>query len=209
MTFFDSMCAIDWAIVKDITVALAAIFSASVAWLGINAWKRQLTGKAAFDAAYELMKEAYKWKNLLMLARHPLVTPQEQPKGYDPLSKDPSKVNTAEMYNHVLSERWSRVSECLGNIESFSYSAKPLVGAEKIETAIKELGSCSGEWFAAADAYVHNLASGGLTFRDDPEFGKDMRATLWAKQDGSDKLSQKIKNALISLEEATKPYLKH
>lgn len=212
MSIFESACLVDWpkaaTVTKEIVIALAAIISAIVAVLGINAWRRQLSGKASFDTMQELMSEVYKWKKIMITVRSAQIFTSEMHADSDHLSKEDGVATRADMYSHVLTERWCRVNESLGRIEAASYRAMALIGFESLDSAVGELRGCSGEWLAAVDAYVADMRSGGDSFRKNPELGLSSVAALWNRQDTSNHLSKRINNAVSKMESITKPYLR-
>jgi len=59
-TTLTAMCTMDWSAffdaVKDIVLGLAAIVTATVAWLGLQSWRKELRGKADFDVARGLLR---------------------------------------------------------------------------------------------------------------------------------------------------------
>jgi hypothetical protein len=46
--------------ISDIIVAISAVAVAFFAYSGVNAWKKELAGKAAFEVAKRIMQSAYK-----------------------------------------------------------------------------------------------------------------------------------------------------
>ena len=56
------MFSIDWTLLKDILGSLSAIIVAIVAWRGFGTWRRELKGKAQFEAAIDILSLALQFE---------------------------------------------------------------------------------------------------------------------------------------------------
>jgi len=59
------------ALSKDILLGLSAVAVAAFAWIGLRAWRRELTGKAKFDNARSMMRLGSELKDAFDRARNP------------------------------------------------------------------------------------------------------------------------------------------
>ena len=58
-------------LISDIAIGTSAIFVAVMAFLGLQTWRKELTGKAKFDLAHDLMLTGFKLKAHSEDARNP------------------------------------------------------------------------------------------------------------------------------------------
>lgn len=116
------------AIGKDFVVALAAIVTAAVAVVGLRKWRKELRGKAHFDAARGLIRATYKLRDELRNSRAPLVRAAEFPQNYPP--QPPNHRAEAEAWAHVYSKRFTPVREALQEFDSQGLEAEALWGNE-------------------------------------------------------------------------------
>jgi hypothetical protein len=58
---------------KDVVVALAAAWAGIIGFLGLQAWRRELKGKAEFAKAKEVLKAVYRVREAFKQVRHPAI----------------------------------------------------------------------------------------------------------------------------------------
>ena len=111
----------DWvSIAKDITTALAAVVGATVATLGLNAWKKQLRGKTDYELARRLLRAVYKVRDFIPQVRSPMIFDGEKDEaiGEAKLSPEALKENYAAQSSYaVYRKRWSKLLEAVGDLD--------------------------------------------------------------------------------------------
>ncbi|QPB83539.1 hypothetical protein CWC22_011295 [Pseudoalteromonas rubra] len=71
-----------------------------------------------------------------------------------------------------------------------------------------EMKQCARNLQVSIDAFIHNKAEDGESFKNDREFGKSVQSDVWAANDDKNKLTIQISNAVQALEEEIRPHLK-
>jgi hypothetical protein len=192
---------------KDVALGLAALFTAGVAYFGVNKWQQELHGKAHFDTARGLIRATYKLRDELQMCRSPLYLREEFPSDYDALQKrTPEK--EAEAWVHLYRNRWAPVWGAIQEFDAQSLEAEAFWGSN-IRSKTDALRSCTYELSWAFDAVVADKRAGGEDFRADPGLGRKMRAKVAASGgDDENDLSQKIAQAIRGIEDEVRPHLR-
>ncbi len=96
---------------KDVLVGLAAIVTACVAIIGLNKWKRELEGKADFEAGRCLIQATYKLRDATSICRSPFMRGSEFPEGYTfGVRGAHSSEEHGQAYGHVYENRFNPIS---------------------------------------------------------------------------------------------------
>jgi hypothetical protein len=198
---------VDWiSVVKDLLVALAAATTATVAVLGLNKWSTELRGRTRFEVSRGLMLATYRLRDELHSCRSPFVRGEEFPPEY----KGPTKSTAEEerdAWAHVYRSRWKPVWEALQEYDSRALETETLWG-NSIRQKTDALRQCVVEMNVAIEAYLTDKYNRGEDFRSDPNFGKEMRAVLFASRSATDnKLSQRISAAIDAVEAEVRPHI--
>lgn len=195
-------------ILKDSVLAGAACATVTIAFLGLNTWNRQLRGHADFEAARSLAKALYSLRDEVQIARSALVRGDEFPPGYfeGPRSSKPPS-DEAEAWVHVYSERLKPVGEAVREFDTATLEAEALWG-QSVRDRARDLHGCLRTLRSGMEAVIENARSGGEDFKADREFGKQVRADISARSDGSDPLSQRIRVAIEAMETNIRPHLR-
>lgn len=192
-------------ILRDVVVSGAAIITASVACIGLSSWKRQLAGKAEFEASLGLAKAAYKLRDEIQGCRSPIVSGSEFPEGYSSIRAEPQQVTEAWMY--VYSNRWRLLQGALREFDAACLEAEALWG-EGIRDKSTVLVRCIGKLYGAIDAFINDKKSEGENFRHDREFGKGVMSLLHSSGlDAQDPLTQDIIAAVQGIDDFVRPHL--
>ena len=190
---------------KDTVLAIAGVTTGVVAVVGLTSWRRELHGKTEYEAARNLIRAAYKLREVFDDARQPLVTGGEFPAGY---VKGKNEDENARAWAHVFRARWEPIAKVLEDFDTVALEAEAL-WATPIRDSAKELRSVVRVLQVAMQAYIANEQSGGEDFRCDNNFGKQMRSEVFASRDSQDNpLSLRFRAALGSLETEVRPKLK-
>lgn len=197
-------------VIKDIIIGLSAIAVAWFAWLGLKTWRKELTGKARFETARNMMRAAFKLKGDFEWARNPLTRSFEWE---DRQKKSEESLEESEVLNnwHAKIQRLNSVVESLNKIIELGWEAKVLVDEaqeQTIDEAVKslkesyaDLSSATAEYF---DGRLQEVRSGELL--RDREFMKEMNHKIYHA--GEDEFSKKVNEAVEKLSSALKQYVK-
>ena len=193
---------------KEAVLAGAACATVTIAYFGLSTWNRQLRGQADFDVARSLARAMYKLRDEVEIARVALVRASEFPPGYfeGSRSSKPASVE-ADAWAHVFTERWKPVAEAARDFEAATLEAEALWGAQ-VRERTQVMHACLRTLRTSMEAVVDNARSGGEDFKSDRDFGKEMRANVSARGDGSDPLSQRIRTAIEGIEAVIRPHLR-
>jgi hypothetical protein len=195
-------------ILKDSLLAGAACATVVIAFFGLSTWNRQLLGQADFEAARSLARALYKLRDEVQFARLALVRGHEFPAGYfeGPRSTKPPS-DEAEAWVHVYAERLRPVGDAVREFDTATLEAEALWGQDVRDRA-RELHACLRTLRSGMEAVIDNARSGGDDFKSDREFGKQVRADISARSDGTDALSQRIRAAIEAMETIIRPHLR-
>src|SRR4051794_30797021 len=97
-------------VIKDCVTIIATVTGASVALIGLSAWKRQLRGKENYDLARRLLRAAYSARDAIAMIRSPLITGGEFDEALREVNKAPGTTipDTTDYvrYAAVYQHRW-------------------------------------------------------------------------------------------------------
>ncbi|MBM3358681.1 MAG: hypothetical protein FJY54_13270 [Betaproteobacteria bacterium] len=192
-------------VAKDIIVSVAAIVTASVAAYGINKWRRELSGKAHYDAAHGLLKATYKLRDAIAGARSPLILAGEFPSGYGGAMAKPSNDEEAQAYAYVYRNRWKPIWDALEIYDSAALEAEAVWG-DPVKSSTERFRRCLNTLQTSNDFHVDYVRSGGTNL--DRDFTKKVRADISASRGSDDPLSQEIRDSIAAIEAQVKPVLK-
>ncbi len=193
--------------IKDIALSGAAITTATVAILGLKSWSRELKGKAEFEVGRALILATYKLRDELKYARSPWISGYEFPEDYPRNSSDRTPDIEANAYAHIYAKRWKPVAEAIQGFETQALEGEALWGNPMREKT-NEMKQCVRNLQVSIDAFIHNKAADGESFKNDREFGKSIQSDVWAGNDDKNKLTIQITKAVQALEEGIRPHLK-
>jgi hypothetical protein len=194
-------------VIKDIALSGAAITTATVAILGLKSWSRELEGKAEFEVGRALILVTYKLRDQLKYARSPWISGHEFPVNYSANSKGTTPKKEADAYSYVYINRWKTVAEAIQSFETQALEGEALWG-KPMRDKTNEMKQCARNLQVSIEAFIHNKAEAGESFRLDHEFGKSIQSDVWAGNDKENKLTIQITNAVVALEEEIRPHLK-
>ena len=193
-------------IAKDFFLSAAAISTSLVAFFGLKSWQRELTGKAEFKTARNLIRATYKLRNRLKDFRSVVISPGEYPDGYDPLDHSNAAEDHARAWAHVFQARWQPVWSALQEFDASALEAEALWGS-MVRERTDRLGRCVSELHAATESILADKASGGEEFRADRDFAKEMRTKVFATHGNRNVMTTEIREAIAGIEEKIRPHL--
>jgi len=114
-------------------VTLAAAGGAIAAWYGLDAWRRQLAGRADYDAAVGLLRATYRMRNAIRRVRAPMMFASEEAHAL----KTQGIAATGDVGKDYLAgieaaytERWKAIGEAGADLDVAALEAEVLWGAQ-------------------------------------------------------------------------------
>jgi hypothetical protein len=160
------MCTVDWpkaiGVIRDLIVASAAIFTASVAYLGISKWKSEEQGKADFDLSRRALQAIFRFQSEFQRARSAFTGPSEFPEGYDP--NDHAPATQARAWSHVFQTRINKAYAALTDLDALRPEMDALWG-EGSHIDLDRFYSCYSTLMSSMQLYVRNESDSGRIFQ--------------------------------------------
>ncbi len=200
------MCPEIMSMIKDFSLAIAAITTATVAVFGLKNWSRELKGKANFEVGRALIRATYKLRDELRYARSPWTDAQEFPKDYPTNFNDRTSEIEATAWAYIFQNRWKPLAESMQEFESQALEAEALWG-NSIRLKTGELKQCVRNLQVSMESFVSDKANRGEDFQSDAQYAKSVKSDIWADRKDNE-LSNKISNAILEIEKEIRPHLK-
>ncbi|HED33139.1 MAG TPA: hypothetical protein ENJ08_02830 [Gammaproteobacteria bacterium] len=191
-------------IIKDISLSIASLTTAAVAYNGVGKWHRELKGKASFETARALIQATYKLRDAIEQCRSPYIHTREFPDDYHSLSTQTPE-QKGDAYAQVYGARWQRISETMLDFDAFSLESEALWGVS-IKEKTDMLRDCVIELHQAIDAYISNEYSNGSDFKD-TELSKHVNTRLSNHMQQENPFTAHINNAIKEIETEVRPHL--
>ena len=192
--------------ISDIAVAVAALATGGSAVYGVNRWRREIKGRAAFETARGLLRATYILRDQITSCRHPFISVSEFPNSFNK-NNNPIPTETADAYRHVYKNRWKPIAETISEFDVHDLEAQVLWGNDVKERTDK-LRECVQEIKDAIGLFIENVGSDGEYFQNDRNWEKSVKNTIYDAGKNNE-VSNKIKNAITGIEEKIRPHLKH
>jgi len=197
-------------IIKDIFLGLSAIAIAVLAWLGLKTWRRELTGKAKFETARNMMHIGYKLKADLEFVRNPFTYSYESA---DRTKQSEESDNESQVLDewHAKSKRLNPVTESLNKLIELQWESEILLDehdVQSIKEAVQSFRESYAELSSAISSYfdtTYKQARARQPYKDQ-EWLKELHHTIYSV--GEDDLSKKVDEATEKLSSALKQYVK-
>jgi len=195
---------------REVVLGISAVVVAGVAWVGLQTWKRELTGKAKFEAAQKMMRLTLKFQANLEGVRSPFL-------GYAEYANRAKHPEEPESVSHVVDEWYARtnrinaVFENLTQIIEVKWETEILLNessVQSIEEVVKSLRESYTDLASAIASYFEircdEVRTGDLY--QDQEWLKGLRETISSVQD--DDYKKKVDNAIDILSSTLKQYVR-
>lgn len=122
---------------KEIVVTAAAATGAIVAWIGLNAWKRQLSGKTEYDVALRFLRAVYRLRDSIALVRSPFMGVGEMAHALRETAgageTGGSEEQPADDIAAAYELRWKSIMEAMSDLQVVSQEAEVLWGRKPVE----------------------------------------------------------------------------
>ena len=197
-------------LVSDIVVGLCAIAVAIVAVFGLRTWRKELTGRAKFDVARNVMRLGFKFKDDFQAARNPFAWLGE----YDSRQQ---QENESKAESRVLNEWYARnrrlqpLIEDLQKLQEVGWEAEIVLGensSERVSEAIAVFRHSYAELSSAIYSYFETRRDEAVTgdMYHDQDWLKELKKEIYSAKD--DDFFKRIDEATNQLGSALKAYVK-
>jgi hypothetical protein len=194
-----------FSIIKDIALAAAACMTGYVAIVGLNAWQRELKGRANFDVARQLAKSVYVLRDQVSYCRSPFTAAQEFPKDYQGRLANHTSKEEGDAWAHVYANRWVSVDKSVQDFDTASLEAEALWGHE-VKVQCAELRGCVRALQVDIEMFIMDKYSGGQSFKN-VEFARKIESGIWDIKSDDNELTQRINKAIAGIEAFLRPHL--
>jgi|GEM_PF-1875345 len=133
--------------------ALAALFAAGCAFLGLKAWREQLKGSAEYTLAKDMLKAAYGVREAFIHVRNPFIRAYEYPENMRDPSGHLKDEFRAEGTGHVYEERFKVFSKAFRILEDKVLDAQVEWG-DDYTTVMPPLRQCRVELMLALQSHI-------------------------------------------------------
>lgn len=196
--------------IRDIAVALSAVAVAYFAWLGLQTWRKELTGKARFETARNMMRAGFELEANIARLRRVAMYAYEWADRIPQADETDSESQVLNQW-HAFTKRGNLVIDSLNKVIEAKWEAEILFDDTAIQTvrdvvksyreSYAELSSAVSEYF---DARLQEAKTGELL--KEQEWLKQLHHEI--HQTGEDKISQKVSKATEKLSSVAKQYVK-
>jgi hypothetical protein len=198
-------------IITNIILAVSAIVVAAAAIVGINTWRKELAGKAIFEAAKKMMGSAYKvvdsyqWTAGLMTSSVESIDRSRQS-----TESDAMKQVLDEWY--AKSKRFELLLKNYNDLSEANWEVRTILGSEAVKGIEEKLISIKAEIVNLSSAIFSYFDIGRReadysgTRRIDPEFVAKMHKIIYQSPDSEE--IKKMNSLLTDLEKELAPYLR-
>lgn len=197
-------------IISDIIVGVSAAIVAIVVFFGLRTWRKELTGKATFDIARNIMLLGIKLDADFQRVRHPIISSMEF---IDRQRKEDESKEESSLLNEWHA-RWTRLRplfENLQKLQELGWEAEVVMNEEsgkQVLEAIKIFKESYATLITAIEFYFeerHNEIVTGEKFSDQ-DYLREVRREIYPPRD--DKISKAIREANTMLASALTMYVK-
>jgi len=188
---------------KDVTLAVSAVVGLRFAWLGVDAWRRELAGRARFDVARKLLESIAEIRESVRSLRSPAILGNEFPESFNKLSI--SERTTRDHYEataYVYEQRWKPVFRAMKKFEAASIQAEALFVHEdiysktiEVRKEVNSLRFAVSHWLSTQKEPEH--------YSNSTDFIRQLEAKIY-NIDGEDDFSKSFTAALDGVRLAMK-----
>ena len=197
-------------LISNIVVGVSALGVAVIAFFGLRTWRKELTGKAKFALARDVMLLGFKLKAHFEDARNPFTYSTESAGRSWQESESPGVSQVLNEW-YARANRLKPLQENLIKIQEASWEAQILLredSSKSISEAVTVYRRSFGELSSAISSYFEERkqeAKTGIPFKDQ-DWLRELHKTIYART--GDDLSKQIEEATAKLESALQAYVK-
>jgi hypothetical protein len=197
-------------LISDIVVGVSALGVAIIAFFGLQTWRRELTGKAKFATARDVMLLGFKLRARFEWARN-LFTHSTESAGRSRQANEPPNVSQVLDEWYARASRLKPLQEDLIKIQEASWEAQILL-SEDSKKSVSEAVAVYRHNFAELSSAIYSYFDtrrheqvAGHPYKDQ-DWLQTLHKTIYGEPE--DNLSKQIKEATDKLESALKAYVK-
>ncbi|MEO8097881.1 MAG: hypothetical protein ABI811_09285 [Acidobacteriota bacterium] len=184
------------AMVKDGVTTACVLVGASVAYLGLQTWKRQLHGNTQFDLARRILKSAYSIREAMALVRSPVLSVGEQESA---LPVEASREHQRAIRLAACNVRWRVVVDARTEFNTVLLEAEVVFGKD-VRSACEGLLQCTKELFFAMEDMLG----------EGPDLGVEERRKardIGFESSAKPEFTKKIEASITVIESLVRPHL--
>jgi hypothetical protein len=137
--------------INKITETLFFLITASAAIYGLRTWRKELTGRASFDAAKNVVAGAYQVRDEIRNCQASFMTPDEWADRKPTADESPQQQQSAQIF-YALGRRYNRVHDVIVQWNPHVIEAEALFGKEARDL-LDRLKLCARKLSAAIEIY--------------------------------------------------------
>jgi hypothetical protein len=190
---------------KDILVGLSAVTATFFAYSGLNAWKKELKGKAEYQLAKEVLKSVYRVREAFKIVRNPSIFqyeyPEEMTGPFGHLESEHNHEGTA----HVYDVRWKEMAKASIELEEYHLEAQVEWGSE-FQDVIIELRHCQRKLLITIQKMLSQMKNPHIQIYSASEEEND---SILYSGGTSNEFTAQIENAINEFEKWLRPHIEH
>lgn len=187
---------------------MATVVLAVAAYLGVNAWRKQLHGHTDYQLARQIIKTVLQWRDRMQYGvRNPFMWPAEYA---DRPERNPDARGTdADDTAWAYQKRWNRAEEAYRELDVLLLEAEA-VWDDALADARKKLDKCRTDLMLALQDYLAGKrdrhAAGGVITASIEEYSRNQDMVFGGGKD--DPYQKELNAAVDAFKEWCKKYLK-
>lgn len=171
-------------------------FGVYFAFIGLDAWKKQLKGKDNYDLARRLLKNIYAVRESIRFVRNPLISTVEMETSLTKSGFKPEDYSDrTKMHNAVYSIRWNKIMEAKAELDTLLIEVEVLWGKDYLYV-FNQLNEKILKLYSTLTIF--------LNYEKDVPFDRNILYDIGEK----DLFNQEVNNVVKKIEEYVKPHLK-
>jgi hypothetical protein len=196
-------------VVQNVVLALCAIATVIIAYLGLTTWRKERKGKSEYAKAKEVLKAVYKVSEGFKIVRSPVIYTYEYPEEMrDEDSGHLKKGYQQKGTSHVYQERWKHLSGAFEELENQALDAQVEWGAE-FKDAMVPLRSCRVDLQVAIQRLLESKAdSARAKYLSDEEWERQQSILYHIGGGSHDSFTPEVDAAISLFERKLRPLIK-
>ena len=194
--------------VRDLLVGASAATAAYFAYLGVDAWRRELKGRSEYQLAKDVLKAVYKVREAFNIVRNPVTFSYEYPEEMRGPHGNLEHAHDYEGTEHVYQKRWEYMARAFSELEDLHLIAQVEWGPQH-QDVIRKLRGCRGELqIAIQDMLQQKKKPRALSKR---EMSREERSVLYdvGRDSKFGQFTREIDEAIADFEKWLRPKITH
>jgi hypothetical protein len=200
------------AIAKDGITAMAAATGATVAVLGLRAWRTQLKGKSDYERAKRYLRAIYKVRDAIRSVRSIFMDTGEIVQALKEAGVEVSgKLDNAQYSRSVYASRWNHLNAARSELQVEALEAEVVWGSPARDL-LRPLNKAIGELYGAIQSHLRTMEKPDRRgwSEDDQERARKIDETVFEQSTDptEDAFTAKIGASIEAVEQFLRPHLK-